>query len=289
MTEHEQRFEGEGQGRDTAPAGTADKAGDPLGTEPRVETFQPSKPWLLPVVAAAALLIGLVGGYFGRPLLDQGPTSGERAAQTPAAAEAEGENTPAQSAPRPTLSAEQEAQRQLVMETLIGETRHFKGSPDAPITILEFSDFQCGYCGSFARETEVKIEDEYIEDGLVRFGYWHFPFLGSGSQLAAEASECAADQEAFWAFHEVLFSGQVERYSAENMKSTAADLGLDTAAFNTCLDSGKHTEAVQKQLNLARQLGVQSTPTFLVNGRPVVGAQPFAAFEGVIDSLLTAE
>jgi protein-disulfide isomerase len=241
-----------------------------------------TSPWLLPAAAAAALVIGLLGGYLGRPLVDRILGQEEPAAEVEV-------NPQAQPAPRPTLSPEQEAQRQRVMETLISETRHFKGDPEAAVTVIEFSDFQCGYCGTFYRDTEVRLDENYISEGEVRFGYWHFPFLGPGSQLAAEASECAADQEAFWPYHDRLFSGEFNQFSAQNLKELAGDLELDQEVFDQCLDSGKHTEFVQAQRGLAQQIGVQSTPTFLINGRPVIGAQPYEVFSDVIQDILAEE
>ena len=127
---------------------------------------------------------------------------------------------------------------------------------------------------------------------MVRIGYWHFAFLGQESQWAAEASECAADQEAFWEYHDYLFDNHGGEnqgaFNKENLKRFADELGLDTAAFNECLDSGRYAQVVQSETTAGQQLGVQSTPTFLVNGQPVVGAQPFEVFEQVIEGLLAA-
>jgi len=124
----------------------------------------------------------------------------------------------------------------------------------------------------------------------VRSGYWHFTFLGDESNWAAEASECAGDQDAFWEYHDFLFDNHGGEnqgaYNKENLKKFAADLGLDAKAFNECLDSGKYSELVQSQTNIARQIGVQSTPSFVINGQALIGAQPFSAFKQVFDSLL---
>ncbi len=129
-----------------------------------------------------------------------------------------------------------------------------------------------------------------METGKVRFGYFNFAFLGEESQWAAEAAECAGDQNAFWQFHDYLFAHQNGEnrgaFSKDNLKKFAADMGLDTATFNTCLDSGKYTQLVTNQTNLARQLGVQSTPTFALNGQAVVGALSFAEFSAKIDAIL---
>lgn len=122
-------------------------------------------------------------------------------------------------------------------------------------------------------------------------GYRHFAFLGPESQWAAQASECAAEQDAFWEYHDLLFFDQYGgenqgAFSQENLKQFAGDLGLDTEAFNTCLDSGRYESVVTAQRTTAQQLGVRSTPAFLINGQPVVGAQPFETFQQIIESEL---
>jgi protein-disulfide isomerase len=115
-----------------------------------------------------------------------------------------------------------------------------------------------------------------------------FPFLGDESVLAAEASECAGDQNKFWEYHDYLFSHQGGEnqgaFSAENLKKFAAELSLDTTAFNQCMDSGKYKEKVNGEKAFASQLGVESTPSFLINGTPLVGAQPYESFVKLFDS-----
>lgn len=127
----------------------------------------------------------------------------------------------------------------------------------------------------------------------MRFGYIHFAFLGPESQWAGEASECAAEQDAFWEYHDYLFDNQSGEnrgaFTKENLKRFAEELGLDTTAFNECLDSGRYAGLVQEETNGGRQLGVQSTPTFVINGQAVVGAQPFEVFEQVIEALLAEQ
>jgi protein-disulfide isomerase len=124
----------------------------------------------------------------------------------------------------------------------------------------------------------------------VRVGYWHYAFLGQESQWAAEASECATDQDAFWEYHDYLFEHQSGEnqgaFSKDNLKQFAVALGLDEEAFNQCLDSGKYTNLIQSQASTARQIGVQSTPSFMVNDQALVGAQPFETFSQVIDQQL---
>lgn len=129
-----------------------------------------------------------------------------------------------------------------------------------------------------------------MQTGQVRLGYFHFPFLGDESKVAAEASECASDQGKFWEYHDYLFTHQKGEnqgaFSTENLKVFAQEIGLDSAVFDQCLDSGKYKDDVSQQGEFARQLGVQSTPSFLVNGTPMVGAQPFETFQQLIDQLL---
>lgn len=124
----------------------------------------------------------------------------------------------------------------------------------------------------------------------MRFGYLNFAFLGDESQWSAEAAECAGDQNKFWDFHDYLFSHQNGEnkgtFSKDNLKAFAADLGLDTDAFNTCLDTGKYTQLVKDQTSLGQQLGISSTPTFAINGQAIVGAQSFDTFKQKIDALL---
>lgn len=126
--------------------------------------------------------------------------------------------------------------------------------------------------------------------GQVRFGYVHFAFLGPESLWAGAASECAAEQQKFWEYHDYLFEnweGENQgTFSYDNLKRFAEELGLDTAAFDVCLDSGRTEELVQQDIEFARQLGVRSTPTFAVNGKPVQGALPFAQFQSLIEQEL---
>jgi protein-disulfide isomerase len=129
-----------------------------------------------------------------------------------------------------------------------------------------------------------------VKNGSVRFGYVHFAFLGDESVWAAEASECADEQGKFWEYHDLLFNNQHGEnggaFSKDNLKKFAATLGLDTTQFNACVDSGKYMDVVKKEVAFGQQLGVQSTPTFVLNGQPIVGGQPFETFQKMIDAAL---
>lgn len=122
------------------------------------------------------------------------------------------------------------------------------------------------------------------------FGYQHFAFLGPESQWSAEASECAGDQDKFWEYHDLLFASQAGEnqgaFAKDKLKLLASNLGLDSAAFNECMDTDKYAGFVQTQSANARTLGVRSTPTFVLNGQPIVGAQEFQVFQQAIEGLL---
>jgi protein-disulfide isomerase len=122
-----------------------------------------------------------------------------------------------------------------------------------------------------------------VEKGEVRFGYWNFAFLGDESKWAAEAAECANDQGKYWEYHDLLWEKQNGEnkgtFSKENLKAFANQLGLNAGQFNECLDSGKYTQLIATDTQVGQQIGVQSTPSFVLNGTPIVGAQPIEYFE----------
>ena len=231
--------------------------------------------WATPIVGIVMLVLGLLIGYYMRPLM-LGQSQSEASVNS--------------LAPIVIPTSDNSAAQQELMETVLAKTRHFKGDPNAPVTIIEFADFQCPFCGRFFAQTEPQINTQYIQSGKVRLGYFNFAFLGPESTWAAEAAECAADQNKFWDYHDKLYASQSGEnqgaFNKENLKKFAEDLGLDISAFNECLDSGKYTELIQDESSVASSVGVRSTPTFLINGQAVVGAQPFEIFEQTIDALL---
>jgi protein-disulfide isomerase len=159
-----------------------------------------------------------------------------------------------------------------------------KGPADAPVTIIEFSDFGCPFC-SRVNPTLARIKDRYGDS--VRIVFRDFPILQLHPQAgkAAEAGACANEQGKFWPMHDLMFANQ-QSLDAASLKQHAATLGLDAAAFEKCLDSGKNTAEWQKDSADAEKAGVQSTPAFFVNGRPVTGAVPYEQFASVIDEEL---
>jgi protein-disulfide isomerase len=161
------------------------------------------------------------------------------------------------------------------------------GPDDAQIVIVEFSDFQCPFCRRFHEETYQALLDAY--PGQIRFVYRNLPLtqIHPDAMGAAVASLCANDQEAYWDYHAKLFSS--ETLGEATYLQYATDLGLDVPAFTECLASGKHDAFIQEDMDFSLGLGVQSTPTFFINGLALVGAQPLSNFQQLIDKELAGE
>ena len=158
-----------------------------------------------------------------------------------------------------------------------------RGAKDAPVTIIEFSDFHCAFCGRFAAETLDPLLKNY--DGKVRLVYRDYPFQTDGSWVAAMAGECMNDQGKFWEFHDLTFKNQ-QALTREQFITYAQQLKIDVATFTTCLDSQKYLDKIKQEVIDAQTLGVNATPAFFVNGRFISGAQPYNFFASYIDAEL---
>lgn len=165
-----------------------------------------------------------------------------------------------------------------------------KGATNAPVTVLEYGDFQCPACLRFFSDTERRLKEEYVNKEQVRFVFRNFAFIGNESRWAAEASECANEQGRFWDYHDRLYEKQggenVGTFSKENLKRFAADLGLNAEQFNQCLDAGKYTAKVQQELAQGRQEGVRGTPTLFVNGKLIEGGADYQVLRRTIELVL---
>ena len=161
------------------------------------------------------------------------------------------------------------------------------GSPSAPVTIVEFSDFRCSFCKKFWADTLPKLKKSYFDRGTVQFVFRHFAILGKQSEQAALASECAAEQGKFWQYHDKLFANQAALgFTESKLKGYAGELRLQQAKFNSCLTTGKYKSKVEQETVTAAYLGGRGTPMFLVNEWLLVGAQPFETFQKVIGQAL---
>jgi protein-disulfide isomerase len=172
-----------------------------------------------------------------------------------------------------------------------------KGKADAPVTMVEFADFQCPFCGRFVTDSLQQIMKKYVDTGQVKFVYEQYPLpFHPNAQPAAMAAECANAQGKFWPMHDKLYATQTTWESQDSaavkntFKQYAASLGLNAASFNSCLDSSKYSDKIQKQTSLGSQYGVSGTPTFYIGNQKagytqIVGAQPITSFEQLIKQL----
>jgi protein-disulfide isomerase len=163
------------------------------------------------------------------------------------------------------------------------EGQPFLGLENAPIVIVEFSDFNCGYCRKWHQETFQPLLDAY--PGQIRFVHRDYPFLSEESLNAAVAAQCAYEQDAFWEYHDRLFT-RSEPKGAETYLLFAQELGLNIQNFQACLESESALEEVIHDAQFASDIGIRGTPTFFINGIMVVGAQPLQVFISIIDQEL---
>jgi protein-disulfide isomerase len=161
-----------------------------------------------------------------------------------------------------------------------------RGSDAAPVTILEFSDFQCPYCKR-AQDTLEQVMREF--PGRVRIVFKDFPLdFHPGARPAALAARCAGAGGRFWEYHDLLFVAQPD-FEREDLLRYAERIGLERASFAECLDSGRFRDAVERDMTEGRALGITGTPTFFVNGRRLVGAMPVEAFREAVRAALTED
>lgn len=162
------------------------------------------------------------------------------------------------------------------------------GPSDAPVTLVMYSDYECPYCRKWYEEVFKPLRDDY--QGKIRFVYKDFPLYGlhANAAPAAEAANCAGDQGKYWEFQDKLFSME-QKLGTDGFTKYASDLSLDQTKFSACLTSRKYEKEVQADYDFATNLGVQSTPTFFINGLAVVGAQPLNVFTNIIDQELAGK
>lgn len=161
----------------------------------------------------------------------------------------------------------------------------FRGVADAPVTIIEFGDFRCGFCARHRREVLPRILADY--NGYVKYVFRDWPALGQASVEAAVAGECMHTQseEFFWQFHDVAYANQ-QAIGRDFFIATAQQIGVDVATFTTCIDNRTPLEEIQTDFNVGRELGVTGTPLFVINTQFVVGAQDYTVFQTAIDEEL---
>jgi protein-disulfide isomerase len=168
----------------------------------------------------------------------------------------------------------------------------YQGAPNAPVKLIEYSDYLCGHCRSFTLEKEPRLVKDYVATGKVQYIYQYYT-IGEAQVLLDEASHCAADQGHFWEYHRLMFENQ-SRFttisSLEELQSLLIEFaeqgGLDVPDFETCWSSHRHQETIIESIQAARALGVGGTPAFSIQGELIVGNQPYAVFQQAIETAL---
>lgn len=260
----------------------AERMNEPADTGDDVSA---SRVWLVAgVVTVIALLAGGAMGYFiAVSTFDRGVEAAvaESASQFEASLNnalngvAVAEQAPVQPTATPLPA---------VVEDINADDDPYLGAEDAPVVIVEFSDFRCPYCKRFYDDTLPLIIENYGDQ--IRFVYRDFPVVGG--ETAAVASECADEQDGYWDYHDALFTEPSAYSGVADYVELAGEQGLDTAAFETCMDSDEIREEIVNDYNDARNYGVSGTPTFFVNGTRIIGAQGYDAFAAAIDEALAA-
>jgi len=196
--------------------------------------------------------------------------------------------------PAPPTPAPEPTPAPLTQDIALEDAAGVKGDANAPVTIVEYTDYQCPYCQRHFVETMPGLQ-KYVDEGKVRYALKDFPLTDIHPQAlkAAEAARCAGDQDAYWPMHDLLFQNQQEwsgqASAADLFKGYAKQLNLEQAAFDQCLDSAKYVEAIQANEQEGIGYGVRGTPGFFVNRIPLPGAYPIEYFQQIIDEELAKQ
>jgi protein-disulfide isomerase len=245
----------------------------------------------------------LIGGCLGRPGTGAMPTTTPLTPNQPASSPTIASVATSTPTPRTTVAdpptttptpAPTESETQ---EGFTDRGDPFRGDPEATVVFEEFSSYQCGFCGKYFQESYPSVMSDYVETGRVIYVFRDFPLPGQPqSPLAAEAANCAGEMgggSAFWAMHDRLYARQAEwsgrRNAGDILREYAGELGLGKATFGECLDSEATRAQIEADISEGIARGVRGTPTFFVNGRPLVGAQPYPVIAQAIDAALAAE
>ena len=224
-------------------------------------------------------LLGFIIGYGLNEVID-GASSAPSDSGSPTIA---ANPTPTPSAPRPAGAA--------LDNPADADDDAFLGKKNAPVTLIEFTDYQCPFCSRHATQTSPQIIKEYVDTGKVKYVLRDFPLgFHSNAQKAAEATECADDQGKFWEMHDKLFEN-TQALDVASLKSYASALGLNSSKFDDCLDSGKYEQEVKDDMADGQASGITGTPGFVIldkkgKGTKLSGAQPFAKFKEALDAAL---
>jgi len=195
----------------------------------------------------------------------------------------------------PTPEMDQIGPKKITMDTFLSNGSPILGDPDAPITLVEFGDYQCHYCNVFFQSIEKDIVKNYVDTGKVKIIFKDYNIIGEDSVKASQGAHCANDQGLFWEYHDILYSnwtGENNGWaSSENLAIFAQQIGLNMNKWSECMNKGSHSQIILKSNDDARTLQLTGTPAFfIINSEGEVsklfGAQPFEVFKRIFDEQL---
>jgi protein-disulfide isomerase len=195
----------------------------------------------------------------------------------------------------PTPTIQESGPAKITAATFMENGSPILGDPNAPVTLVEFGDYQCYFCNQFFHTTENDLFKNYVETGKVKVIFKDYTIIGPDSVTAAHAAHCADDQGLFWKYHDTLYNnwdGENNGWaSSENLFQFAGDAGLDTGEFSKCMIDSKHTSIIVNSNQDAKDLGLTGTPAFFIIGpdnkvTKIGGAQPYDVFERIFNSEL---
>ena len=195
----------------------------------------------------------------------------------------------------PTPKIDQIGPEKITMDTFLSNGSPILGDPDAPITLVEFGDYQCHYCNVFFQSIEKDIVKNYVDTGKVKIIFKDYNIIGEDSVKASQGAHCANDQGLFWEYHDILYSnwtGENNGWaSSENLAIFAQQIGLNMNKWSECMNKGSHSQIILKSNDDARTLQLTGTPAFfIINSEGEVsklfGAQPFEVFKRIFDEQL---
>lgn len=237
-----------------------------------------ANPWMVSTLLLAGVIVGF--GFSKIPYFNAASDQAKVAAIDTAAASNPQDEKKAAAADKKGEKAKSLTEEQIGK---LPDDDAVKGSASAPITLVEFSDFQCPYCGKFWKDTLPQIEENYVKTGKVKLVYRDFPLpFHPQAQPAALASECAHEQGKFWEMHDAIFENQKEWAGQEGagdfFKAYGKKIGLNGKQFDECMKSKKYASEVMKDVVDGSAVGVGGTPGFFVNGKAISGALPYENF-----------
>jgi len=251
---------------------------------------------LIPILITALILLGLISAGLWSQIGElEGNEKKEPEIKVVAETEKEIESVNPKATDKKILGAEKQAK-------ILEEPLAVKGEENAPVIIVEFSEYLCPFCAEYAGfdavparpidqgKTLQKIINNYVEQGKVKYIFRDFPVHGQKAKDISQAAYCAGEQEKYWEFHDFLFKNQTKLYESDNLsedlKKISQELSLNNDQLSACLSSERFTKEIDQNYDLGKNVGVTGTPTFFINGRKLVGAQPYQTFEKIIEEEL---